>query len=418
MTDKSTVVGFDFGTTNSLISVVVGDRAIHIMDPVNGLPFPSVVRYEGERSVVGREAKELLDSAGLGIHGSTVRSPKVLLGEDSVHVGCLERNPVDIVRDVVKHVKTQALASPRASVLEGVARAVVTIPVRMNGVKRRALRNAFTLADIRIVQFVHEPLAALYGYFRSHPDMDSLIREYDRRNIVVVDWGGGTLDLTLCRLVNRGILQIRNAGTDEVGGDKFDEAIRNGVIKRFMEAHAIPGDMEVYPDARIRLLHDSEMHKIALSTRSSVTFYRQGFFKAEDDTLEYTLTRAELEEITRTLVRRGLNEIENLLSTAGIGPSQVGMCLVAGGMAGMPAIIGRIHELFGPQRVVVARGTGTLVAEGSAWIAHDGQPLRLSKAIELQLARGAYFPLLPANTAMPTERQVKSRQFHLWGVFI
>ena len=92
-----TVVGFDFGTTNSLISVVVGDRVIDVVDPDDGLPFPSVVRYEGAKTLVGREAKESLDSIGVGVHGNTVMSPKFLLGDESVHVGGVERSPIDIV---------------------------------------------------------------------------------------------------------------------------------------------------------------------------------------------------------------------------------------------------------------------------------------------------------------------------------
>ena len=83
-------VGFDFGTTNSLISVIVGDRAIDVTDD-DDLPFPSVVRYEGERIILGREAKESLDTAGVGVHGNAVRSPKFLIGEESVHIGGVER---------------------------------------------------------------------------------------------------------------------------------------------------------------------------------------------------------------------------------------------------------------------------------------------------------------------------------------
>src|SRR5262245_37095319 len=120
------VVGFDFGTTNSLISVVVGDRAIDVVDS-QGLPFPSVVRYEGEEVLVGRRAKESLDTAGIGIHGNAVRSPKTLLGKEAVVVGGVERSPIDIVRTVVDHVKEESLRGPRGRDLEGVARAVVTI---------------------------------------------------------------------------------------------------------------------------------------------------------------------------------------------------------------------------------------------------------------------------------------------------
>ena len=411
-----TVVGFDFGTTNSLIAVVVGDRVIDIVDPENGLPFPSVVRYEGASTLVGSEAKDSLDSVGVGVHGNTVMSPKFLLGEQSVHVGGVERSPIDIVHDVVQHVKTEALRSSRASTLDGVTQAVVTIPVGMTGPRRAALRDAFRRADIGITQFVHEPLAALYGYFRSSDDMGALEREYDRRNILVVDWGGGTLDLTLCRLNGGRLTQIRNSGSDDVGGDAFDEAIRNGVIERFIKDSGLGADSEIHPDARTRLLHDAEANKIALSTRSAATFYRQGFFRDPEATLEYRLTREAMEEITRDIVRTGISRITDLLESARIGSSQVALCLVTGGMASMPIIRSRLNELFGPQRVHVPDNTGTLIAQGAAWVAHDGQRLRLARSIELELARGSYLPVLPADTEMPIEKEVKQKAYNLYCV--
>src|ERR1044072_8466862 len=79
------VIGFDFGTTNSLVSVIKGNRAINFLDD-EGLPIPSVVCYEGNRTIVGREAKERLSKAGLGVHGNIVRSPKMLLGDESVFI--------------------------------------------------------------------------------------------------------------------------------------------------------------------------------------------------------------------------------------------------------------------------------------------------------------------------------------------
>lgn len=406
-------VGFDFGTTNSLISVVVGDRAIDVLDE-SGLPFPSVVRYEGEVVVVGREAKEALDAAGLGIHGNTVRSPKFLLGDETVHVGGVERSPIDIVHDVVRHVKTEALRSRQSAVVDGVRHAVVTIPVTMNGPRRSALRDAFRRADVGIVQFVHEPLAALYGYIRAQSDPAGTLRALNKRNVLVVDWGGGTLDLTLCRIGGGRVIQLRNGGSAEVGGDRFDEAIRDEVIKRFSEDAGLGSDAEIHPEAKLRLLHDSETNKIALSERPAVSFYRPDFFRQPQVTLEYRLTRDELDEITRPIITSGMHEIETLLESYNIGPSQVALCLVVGGMAAMPAIRGRLHELFGPQRVEIPESSGTLVAQGAAWIAHDAQRLRLAKPIELQLARGSYLTLVRAGTEMPAEGEVKEQTVHLF----
>lgn len=404
-------VGFDFGTTNSLIAMVAGDRVINVLDD-DGLPVPSVVRYEGEHTIVGRDAKEALDTAGLGVHGDTVRSPKFLLGEESVHVGGVERSPIDIVHDVVRFVRLQALASRQRAVLGEIDNAVVSIPVTMNGPRRAALRDAFRLADIGIVQFVHEPFAALYGYVRGSEDPADTKRALNRRNVLVVDWGGGTLDLTLCRIEGNSVVQLRNGGSAEIGGDRFDDAIRDEVIRRAMAQENMPAEFEPHPDARLRLLHTCELNKIELSTRETVTFYRPGFFGEKP--LNFRMSRTELDEITRPLVTAGLREITALLDSVNIGPSQVALCLVVGGMASMPAIRGRLHELFGPQRVVVPANSATLVAEGAAWIAHDSRRLHLAKPIEVQLARGSYLTLVRAGTEMPSEHQIKQQTVHLF----
>ncbi|MEI8360459.1 MAG: Hsp70 family protein, partial [Deltaproteobacteria bacterium] len=172
----------------------------------------------------------------------------------------------------------------------------------------------------------------------------------------------------------------------------------------------------IHPDARTRLLHDAETNKIALSTRSVVTFYRQGFFRNPEATLEYRLTRDAMEEMTRDIVRTGIGRISGLLESAGIGPSQVAMCLVTGGMASMPIIRSRLNELFGPQRVEVPDNSATLIAQGAAWVAHDRQRLRLARTIELELARASYLPVLPAETEMPIEKEVKKKSYNLYCV--
>ena len=213
------IVGFDFGTTNSLISVIRGSRPTYFLDEERR-PIPSMVCYEGAQKILGREAKVRLAQAGLGVQGNIVRSPKMYLGRDSVFVEGMERSPVDIVADVVAHVLWEAQSRGLGDIMG----AVVTTPVDMEGYRRRALRDAFKLAGLRIVQFVHEPLAALYGLFRSQ-NLPAMLRRYDKKLVLVFDWGGGTLDLTLCRTMGNNIIQIMNDGTDEVGGDVFDEAI-------------------------------------------------------------------------------------------------------------------------------------------------------------------------------------------------
>ncbi|MEO5535832.1 MAG: Hsp70 family protein [Pseudolysinimonas sp.] len=406
-------VGFDFGTTNSLISVVSGDRVVDVLDS-EGRPHPSVVRYEGERVVVGREARNELEAVGLGVHGNTVRSPKVFLGDDVVEVGGVEMNPVDVVADVLKHVKAESLKSRQAERLDGVQSAVVTIPVTMDGRRRRALREAYALAGISVAQFVHEPLAALYGYLRGAVDSEDLRRRFARRNVLVVDWGGGTLDLTLCRVEAARILQLRNGGTDQVGGDRFDEVIQSEVVRRFSLANGIGPTDQPSLDSRLRLRQDAENNKIELSQRGSISFYRPAYFPESGATLEYELARSELEEVVRPLISAGMSEIDSLLSSVGFAAAQVSHVVVVGGMAAMPAIRSHLYEMFGPERVHVPDNSATLVSQGAAWIAHDAQRLVLAKPIELELARGDYLPLLKAGDAMPTNREITRNRVHLY----
>ena len=407
------VVGFDFGTTNSLISIVRGERTISFLDDEQR-PIPSVVCYEGNRKIVGREAKRRLAQAGLGIHGNVVRSPKMYLGRESVFVEGAERNPVDIVAEVVRHVLKKAQTSRRGRDLGDVSGAVVTIPVDMRGYQRAALRDAFRLAGLSIVQFVHEPLAALYGHFRSQ-DVTKMLRRYDRKLILVFDWGGGTLDLTLCRPIDGMVVQLMNDGTDEVGGDVFDENIMNRLLRNVCTSRGMANDMQTQQGAEARLLDYCERAKIELSTRTRAQIYVGNFFhNIADEDFDYSLDQDELEDVVAPLLDKGFDRIERVLRNAGFAREQVALCVATGGLSNMPAVKRRLLEWFGPERLQIPDQTATLIAEGAAWIASDKASLKLAKNIELVLARNSYLPLVKAGTVMPFEGEVKNHTFHLY----
>lgn len=407
------IIGFDLGTTNSLISFVRGARAINFTDEEN-FPTPSVVCYEGAKIIVGREAKGRLEQAGLGVHENIVRSPKLHLGKDGIFVQGVERHPVDIVSDVVRHVLEAAKISRRGKDLGSPTGAVVTIPVDMDGRARAALRDAFRKVGLPIVQFVHEPFAALYGYFRS-ANSSALQRQYERKLILVVDWGGGTLDLTLCRLIDGALVQIVNDGTPEVGGDKFDECIMNSLIMQVCESRGASGPMDTNPGARARLLTRCERAKIDLSSREVVRLFDANYFYAiTDPSFVAELSRKDLDRLVTPLLDVAFRRIVALLERAECSAQQVALCLATGGMANMPGIRSRLHELFGPERLHIPEGTATLIAEGAAWIASDRTALRLAKRVELVMARGSFLPLLESGTSTPSEGTEVKETMHLY----
>lgn len=399
-------VGFDFGTTNSLVSVVSGNRVIDLLGEGN-LPHPSVVRYEGENVIIGHDARNSLDGAGLGVHGDIVRSPKFLLGEDVVNVGGVDRSPIDIVAEIVKFVKKQSLNNSRKIDLGGLESAVVTIPVGMDGAKRTALRQSFAQAGVGISQFVHEPFAALYAYIRNNADSENVIRDLANRVVLVVDWGGGTLDLTICKIEQGRVIQIASTGSDAVGGDVFDDAIRNEVERQVVLRDDVPEADMPTSSARLRLLKRAEDNKKELSSQEKASFFQPGYFAESGRDLVYELTRDELEKITGPLVREGLRAVDKLLEQSGIAAPQISKCILVGGMGATPAIREGLVEKFGHIRVIAPENGATLVSQGAAWIAHDQQRLVLAKPIELELARGNYLPLLKAGTEMPANGNIR-----------
>src|SRR5262245_22088965 len=149
------VFGIDFGTTNSLASVVLGGRIVRLTGP-DGRPHPSVVAYRGTNVLVGREAKRGLAEIRSGVLGDTVRSPKRYLGSEfPIQVAGVPRTPSDVIAELFRFLREHAAREIPGYPLE---RAIVTIPVSLSGLARADLRQAALKGGVRIVQFVHEPL--------------------------------------------------------------------------------------------------------------------------------------------------------------------------------------------------------------------------------------------------------------------
>lgn len=409
-------IGFDFGTTNSLISIVDGHRCIPILD--KGMPHSSVVCYQGDQVIVGRQAKERLATAGVGVMGNIVRSPKALLGERKVFVEGVPRNPKDMVADIVKHVCKHADNQQPGDY----DRAVVTIPVDMDGGRRKELRDAFRIAGVNIVQFIHEPLAALYGHLCSEVDgkgnhvrrtsFEDHLRKLNRELILVFDWGGGTLDLTLCQVVDGMLIQIINDGCSNVGGDILDDIVRNEIVMRCLAKRGLAEEVPQQVDAGSRLLDRAERAKIELSSKDTFTVFVPDYFRLAkgDKDIEYKLSRNELEEIVASKIEQGIQRIHGLLDKARINPASLTLCLATGGMVNMPLIKSRLREIFGPQRLNVSERGNTIISEGAAWIASDKANLSLAKNVELLVAPNTYYPVIKAGVKMPREGDVQKAE--------
>ena len=412
-----TVFGVDFGTTNSLAAMVVGERVQALVDTTTARPHPSVVWYRGGDVIVGREARQNMDLTDAGAPPGFVRSPKMKLRrEGPIFVDGRVIDPVDAVAEVLKHLRADAALSRGDVDGQRLDRAIMTIPVDFGGMERRALREAARKAGIGVVQFVHEPAAALYAYLRSQDDIQHELARLEGRSVLVFDWGGGTLDLTLCRISGGTILQVASLGDNEVGGDRFDERLRNLLVAKHATAHGIEDVVALeQPGMAAKLLHECERIKIDLSAPgvADEDVIIRNFLKVDGpaQTLRCKVTRAEFEKESAGIVNRGLARIEEILARSSLSKQDVALCLATGGMINMPAIWDGLIERF-PGRVPPLPNGDRIIAEGAAWIAHDDLRLTLSKPIEILVAdgsgAGSYYPLVEAGWTLPLENEVQN----------
>ncbi len=400
MNSAQRVYGLDFGTTNSLIALVDSGVAVPLLDQgEHGRPHPSVVAFVGGQAITGRPAKDLVEQAGLEVRDNIVPAPKrLLLSPHQVTVAGEAMDAEDIVGVVLRGLREHA-----ADLDHDVNRVVMTIPVSMDGRARRRLRQAAARQGLEIVQYVHEPLAALYGFLRSHDDFEVRLSDLADGLVLVVDWGGGTLDLTLCTYVDGMLLQVQSLGDDRVGGDRFDEALLNLVVKRHLQAHGLSEEAALAPGARQKLMARCELAKIQLSSRDSTSVVLDNCFDTPGKaaTLAVSVDRSDLLAATNLLVQQGVGAVERLLAASHHDIGSVRRCLLVGGMGEMPAIRARLARIFDVSRIEAPAHGDRLIAEGAAWIAHDDLRLSLAKPFELRLARGALAEIAPPLTLLP-----------------
>ena len=211
-------------------------------------------------------------------------------------------------------------------------------------------------------------------------------------------------------------MQVRNLGDNEVGGDKFDERLRNHLREKHASAHGLEDITALeQPGMAAKLLHQCEILKIHLSDPKVDTedVIVRNYLKVDGPgkNLLASVTRTELKELSSGIVARGLARIDEILEQAQLTYQDIELCLATGGMVNMPAIRDGLTERF-VGRVPRLENGDRIIAEGAAWIANDGLRLKLSKPIEILVAdtsgRGTYHSLVDAGWTLPIKNETQN----------
>lgn len=395
-------VGIDLGTSTSEICIYKNNESLPIPDPITKVPIiPSIVAINDRKKIlVGEAARGIVDRQGYG-----VRESKRLMGTEKVfRLQNQEYRPEEIAALILRKLREnaeEALGYPIKDV-------VISVPANFPDAARKATFNAGEIAGLNIIRLINEPTAAALAFGIKNINSEE--------QIVVFDFGGGTLDISVLEMFE-GVLDVKcSFGDPYLGGKDFDEAMISLLLNKFVAQH--PGIL--VNKSQTELKEQAEKAKKILSVEQSCDVRIPNFTTKDGKLidLDVEVTRAEFEQAIFPLLERARNCIGQALNAKKIRPSAIDRVLLVGGTTYIPAVRNMVAEMFGKEPKLdvnpdLAVGIGAciqaalakgLINEESGIILTDVAPFGLGIDVVSIIGGQAmltYESLIQPNTTIP-----------------
>ncbi|CAL8075241.1 unnamed protein product [Calicophoron daubneyi] len=416
-------IGIDLGTTNSCVAVCRGGRSEALQNDHGEYTTPSCLAFTPDSVLIGTDAKDQLQVNPK----NTIYDFKRLIGrsfDDPVLQEDMKQWPFTIVQDGVR-VKVQVeygtevkkfLPEQLCSMLlaelkrttelrlgEKVNDVVITVPAYFNSAQREATRNAGQIAGLNVLQLLDEPTAAAIAYgFREASS--------DEQNLLVFDFGGGTLDVSVLSANNKNFTVKATAGDNHLGGEDFDQNLVTCLLNEIRQQFTISVDKE---QSIVHRLH--EQCEQAKRDLSNVTSTLIEIDCLDQTTIQRKMNRSEFEKLNEELFQRALSKVDQALEDAKISKSRIDHVILVGGSSRIPRIQQLLSKHFGEIELnksvnpdeIVACGAAVLAASLSKTDDQDDFDIDVVNVVPYSLGWSDYSGqmkvLIPRNSPFPFE---------------
>ena len=398
---KEKIIGIDLGTTNAAAAVMQAGKPVIIPSAegasLYGKAFPSVVAFAKDgQMLVGEPAKRQAVSNPEG----TVTATKRKMGTKfTYNIYGKDYTPQQISAYILQKIRHDA----EEFIGEKIKKAVITVPAYFNDDQRQATKDAGEIAGLEVIRIVNEPTAAALSY--------GLDKQDKEEKILVFDFGGGTLDVTIMEF-GGGVFEVKStSGDTQLGGTDMDAALVNFITKDFEKETGI--DLNEDKTAVQRVREAAEKAKIELSTtlESDINLPFVSATSKGPKHLAMKITRAQLEKIIDPIVQRCKKPLEQSIKDAKLKKEDIKRIILVGGPTRMPIVREFVESYFNKkaERGVdpmecVAMGAaiqaGVLSGEVKDILLLDVTPLTLG----IETLGGVRTPLIERNTTIPSKK--------------
>jgi len=395
------IIGIDLGTSNSAAAVLEGGKPKIIPSAegasLYGKAFPSVVAFTKDgQMLVGEPAKRQAVSNPEG----TITGAKRKMGTNhKFKAQGKEYTPQQISAFILQKIKKDA----ESFLGEKIEKAVITVPAYFDDNQRQATKDAGKIAGLEVIRIVNEPTSASLAY--------GLDKKGKEQKILVFDFGGGTLDVTIMDF-GEGVFEVKStSGDTQLGGRDMDEAIQKYIIAEFKKREGT--DLTKDKMAMQRLNEAAERAKIELSNVVETEINLPYITATQEGPkhLVMKLNRAKLEELVKQIVEKCEKPVNQALADAKLTPAEIDKVIMVGGPTRMPIVQEFVEKIVGKKvesgvdpMECVAMGAaiqaGVLSGEVKDILLLDVTPLSLG----IETLGSVFTKLIERNTTIPTKK--------------